>query len=124
MLGEVIANARHGDVFEAFSTGSATAGQVHPLTLEYLKASGVTTDGRVSQVWPLVSEHTLDIIITILDIHENEACPLWMGETPRLHWGMPDPSRVEGPEHKVQQAFFDVMDALNEKLLELRLSRV
>jgi hypothetical protein len=37
---------------------------------------------------------------------------------------MPDPSRVEGPEHRVQQAFFDVMDALNEKLFKLRLSRV
>jgi arsenate reductase len=124
VLGEVIANARHGDAFEAFSAGSAPAGEVHPLTLQYLQARGLPTEGLVSQSWQDFSDQHLDLVITVCDSAAKEACPLWMGETPRLHWGMPDPSRVEGPEHRVQQAFFDVMDALNEKLFELRLSQV
>ena len=114
VLGEVIANARHGDAFEAFSAGSAPAGEVHQLTLQYLQARGLPTEGLVSQSWQDFSDQQLDLVITVCDSAAKEACPLWMGETPRLHWGMPDPSRVEGPEHRVQQAFFDVMDALNE----------
>ena len=120
VLGEVIANTRHGDVFEAYSAGSAPAGEVHPLTLRYLKARALTVEGLKSQSWDDFEDEGLDLVITVCDSAANEICPLWMGETPRLHWGMPDPSRVEGSEQEVKRAFYNVMDALDAKLSELR----
>ena len=120
VLGEVIANTRHGDVFEAYSAGSAPAGEVHPLTLRYLKARALTVEGLKSQSWDDFEGGGLDLVITVCDSAANEICPLWMGETPRLHWGMPDPSRVEGSEQEVERAFYNVMDALDAKLSELR----
>ena len=120
MLGEVIANAKHSDAFEAYSAGSAPAGEVHPLTLRYLKARDFPVTGLKSQSWDDFEDEGLDLVITVCDSAANETCPLWMGETPRLHWGMPDPSRVEGSEQEVERAFYDVMDALDAKLSELR----
>ena len=120
ILGEVIANTKHSDVFEAYSAGSAPAGEVHPLTLRYLKARDLPVEGLKSQSWDDFEDEGLDLVITVCDSAANEICPLWMGETPRLHWGMPDPSRVEGSEQEVERTFYDVMDALDAKLSELR----
>ena len=120
VLGEVIANTKHGDVFEAYSAGSAPAGEVHPLTLRYLKARDLPVEGLKSQSWDDFEDEGLDLVITVCDSAASETCPLWMGETPRLHWGMPDPSRVEGSEQEVERAFYDTMDALDAKLSELR----
>jgi arsenate reductase len=120
VLGEVIANTKHSDVFEAYSAGSAPAGEVHPLTLRYLKARDLPVEGLKSQSWDDFEDEGLDLVITVCDSAANEICPLWMGETPRLHWGMPDPSRVEGSEQEVERTFYDVMDALDAKLSELR----
>ena len=120
MLGEVIANTKHGDVFEAYSAGSAPADKVHPLTLRYLKARDLPFAGLTSRSWDDFEGEGLDLVITVCDSAANETCPLWMGEPPRLHWGMPDPSRVEGSEQEVERAFYNVMDALDAKLSELR----
>ena len=120
VLGEVIANTKHGDVFDAYSAGSAPAGEVHPLTLRYLKARNLPVEGLKSQSWDDFEDEGLDLVITVCDSAASETCPLWMGETPRLHWGMPDPSRVGGSEQEVERAFYDVMDALDTKLSELR----
>ena len=120
VLGEVIANTKHSDAFEAYSAGSAPAGEVHPLTLRYLKARNLPVAGLKSQSWDDFEDEGLDLVITVCDSAANETCPLWMGETPRLHWGMPDPSRVEGSEQEVERAFYNVMDALDAKLFELR----
>ena len=120
VLGEVIANTKHSDIFEAYSAGSAPAGEVHPLTLRYLKARDLPVEGLKSQSWDDFEDEGLDLVITVCDSAASETCPLWMGETPRLHWGMPDPSRVEGSEQEVERAFYNVMDALDAKLSELR----
>lgn len=122
MLGEVIANAKYGEVFEAYSAGSAPAGEVHALTLKYLKARELPTEGLQSQSWDEFEDEGWDFVITVCDSAANEICPLWMGETPRLHWGMPDPSRVDGSEQDVERAFNEVMDALDAKLSELCVS--
>lgn len=118
----MIANAKYGEVFEAYSAGSAPAGEVHPLTLKYLKARELPTEGLQSQSWDEFEDEGLDFVITVCDSAANETCPLWMGETPRLHWGMPDPSRVDGSEQDVERAFNEVMDALDAKLSELCVS--
>ena len=92
----------------------------HPLTLRYLKARDLSVEGLKSQSWDDFEDEGLDLVITVCDSAASETCPLWMGETSRLHWGMPDPSRVEGSEQEVERAFYNVMDALDAKLSELR----
>ena len=58
--------------------------------------------------------------MTVCDGAAGEACPLWMKGAERAHWGMSDPSRIEGDEAVIRAAFDDVVDALDEKLSSLR----
>ena len=120
MLAEVIANSQFVGVFRAFSAGSRPAGEIHPLTLKFLAARGLPTEGLSSQSWDDFSNQEFDLVVTVCDTAANEACPLWMSDAPRAHWGMPDPSRVTGDEAAIEAAFFTVMDALESKLAALR----
>ena len=120
MLAGVIANSQFEGVFHAFSAGSRPAGEIHPLTLKFLAARGLPTEGLSSQSWDDFSNQEFDLVVTVCDSAANEACPLWMSDAPRAHWGMPDPSRVTGDEAAIEAAFFTVMDALESKLAALR----
>ena len=120
VLAEAIANARFDGVFRAFSAGSQPAGEVHPLTLKFLKARGLPTEGLKSQSWDDFSDQEFDLVVTVCDSAANESCPLWMSEAPRAHWGMPDPSRATGSEAEIESAFFDVMNALESQLAALQ----
>ena len=89
VIAEVVANQRYGDRVLAYSAGSAPAGEVHPLTLKYLTERGYSVEGLKSQSWDEFAECGVDIAITVCDSAAGEACPLWMGDTQRLHWVCP-----------------------------------
>ena len=120
ILGEVLANENYNGFFRAYSAGSQPAGEIHPLTLHYLKARSLPTEGLQSQSWDEFDDHDFDWVITVCDSAAAEPCPLWMTEANRLHWSMRDPSKQEGDDKAVEGAFFEVMDALDQKLLELK----
>ena len=120
ILAEVIANTQFEGFFQAFSAGSQPAGEIHPLTLKFLDARGLPTEGLNSQSWDDFADQQFDLVVTVCDSAANESCPLWMSDAPRAHWGMPDPSRAEGDEADIERAFFAVMDALESQLAELK----
>jgi arsenate reductase len=120
ILAEVIANTQFEGFFQAFSAGSQPAGEIHPLTLKFLDARGLPTEGLNSQSWDEFADQQFNLVVTVCDSAANESCPLWMSDAPRAHWGMPDPSRAEGDEADIERAFFAVMDALESQLVELK----
>jgi arsenate reductase len=120
ILAEVIANTQFEGFFQAFSAGSQPAGEIHPLTLKFLDARGLPTEGLKSQSWDDFADQQFDLVVTVCDSAANESCPLWMSDAPRAHWGMHDPSRAEGDEADIERAFFAVMDALESQLVELK----
>ena len=120
VLAEVIANARFDDFYRAYSAGSQPAGQIHPLTLEFLSARGLPTGGLRSQSWDDFADQEFDLVVTVCDSAANESCPLWMSDAPRAHWGMPDPSRVAGDAAAIESAFYAVMDTLESQLVALK----
>jgi arsenate reductase len=120
VLAEVIANARFDGFYSAFSAGSQPAGQIHPLTLEFLSARGLPTGGLRSQSWDDFADQEFDLVVTVCDSAANESCPLWMSDAPRAHWGIPDPSRVAGDAAAIESAFYAVMDTLESQLVALK----
>ena len=119
VIAEAVANQRYGDRVRAYSAGSQPADEVHPLTLKYLSERGYPIQGLESQSWHDYADHAIDVAITVCDSAAGEVWPLWMGDVRRLHWGMPDPSRLDGDETAVREAFCSVMDALDAKLATL-----
>ena len=118
ILCEAIASQRGAGVIHAASAGSAPVDAVHPLTLRYLEERGYSTAGLRSQSWHDLEGFEPDRVITVCDSAAGEACPLWMGEVERQHWGLPDPSRIEGDEVAIRSAFMAVIDRIEAKVDE------
>lgn len=116
ILSESMTNALAGGRIQAFSAGSQPVGEVHPLTLKYLAARGYPTRGLQSQSWHEFEAKKPDVVITVCDSAANEACPLWFDEGVKVHWGLRDPSKIEGSEYEQQAAFFSVMDLIQARV--------
>lgn len=105
ILSEAITNHLGGGALQAFSAGSAPAGQVHPLTLTFLQEANIPIEGLASKSWDLFADLKPDAVITLCDSAAAESCPLWMGESLRLHWGLVDPSKGATDSDFARQAF-------------------
>ncbi|MGG2397770.1 arsenate reductase ArsC [Pseudomonas sp. SH1-B] len=90
---------------EAVSSGSFPRGQVLPRSLSTLEAAGISTDGLSSKGNDAFEDCPPDIVITVCDKAAGEACPVYFGPALKTHWGLEDPSYVEGDEATVDAAF-------------------
>ena len=122
ILCEAIANQRGQGLLQAASAGRTPVESVHPQTLRYLTERGYETAGLVSQSWNDLEGFEPDRVITVCDSAAGEACPLWMGNVEKGHWGLPDPSRVEGDEAVIRDAFMSVIDRIEGKVDEWMLA--
>ena len=118
ILSEAITNQRARGILTAASAGSAPVDAVHPLTLRFLQERGYDTAGLASQSWADLEAFEPDRVITVCDTAAGEACPLWMSDVEKMHWGLPDPSRVDGDDETVRAAFMAVIDRIELKVDE------
>lgn len=105
ILSEAITNKVGAGILEARSAGSSPSGEVHPLSLKYLQEAGYPTDGLRSQSWDDFESWNPDIVITVCDQAAAESCPVWFGNNLKVHWGLADPSKVEGTDDEKAAAF-------------------
>jgi arsenate reductase len=102
--------------FTAYSAGSFPIGSVHPLSLETLKARGISTTGYSSKSWDNFANYPIDIVITVCDAASGESCPIFP-ETPlKAHWGVPDPAKFQGTESEIRSEFSRVCDILERRI--------
>ncbi len=87
--------------FEAVSSASFPKGQVLPRSLSTLQA----TQGLYSKGNDAFEGSPPDVVITVCDKAAGEACPVYFGPALKAHWGLEDPSDVDGDEASIQAAF-------------------
>jgi arsenate reductase (thioredoxin) len=125
VLAEALFNHLGGGRVVAHSAGSKPVGRVNPRALEALTGAGLPTAGLRSKSWDefAAGAHplppTLDLVVTVCDNAAGETCPLWTGAPMRVHWGLPDPAAVEGPQQAQRQAFAETMLALRSRIERL-----
>jgi len=119
ILSEAITNHLAAGDIQAFSAGSQPSGEVHPLSIRYLQERGIDTSGLQSQSWDAIEAEQPDVVITVCDSAANESCPVWFGDTVKVHWGLPDPSKLEGSEEEIREAFYAVMDTIEKRVSRL-----
>ncbi|WP_430462867.1 arsenate reductase ArsC [Thalassolituus sp. LLYu03] len=119
ILAEAICRDEAGDVFDVRSAGSQPAGVVFPGTLNFLTAHNIRTDGLQSQSWDEFAAFNPDVVITVCDSAAGEACPLWMGSSLKVHWGLTDPSKETDPVRQLQ-LFTDVAAELRRRIRVLK----
>ncbi|OEC37685.1 ArsC family transcriptional regulator [Pseudomonas sp. 1D4] len=105
ILSEALFNHLAPDGFEAVSAGSHPKGQVLPRSLTTLARAGIATDGLSSKGNDAFEHSPPDIVVTVCDNAAGEACPVYFGPALKTHWGLADPSDVQGSEAEVDAAF-------------------
>lgn len=116
ILCEAITNGSNNAHLEARSAGSAPVGEVHPLSVKYLAQRGYATDGLCSQSWDEFENYHADVVITVCDSAAGEACPVYFGNSLKVHWGLSDPSKLEGSEQDKATAFNDTIDIIETRV--------
>ena len=103
-----------GDRFEVLSAGTRPS-LVRPEAIAVMSELGIDLSGhRSKHVREFDGQH-FDYVITVCE-HANESCPIFPGDTERIHWSVPDPAAVEGGETERLAAFRRVRDSLAETL--------
>ncbi|GEA05358.1 hypothetical protein KUL42_01190 [Alteromonas sp. KUL42] len=94
-------------------------GEVHPLSLKYLGERGYKTEGLKSQSWDEFEAYSPDLVVTVCDSAAGESCPIYFGQSLKVHWGLEDPSKLEGTDSEKASAFNQTMDIIEKRVLAL-----
>jgi len=108
IMAEAVLNREGLGRIQAFSAGSRPHEAPHRLATGLLDELGYETEGFRSKSWDEFlgpDAPQLDLVITVCDAAADEACPAFPGVPMRVHWGLDDPARVEGPVEARRAAF-------------------
>jgi protein-tyrosine-phosphatase len=119
IIAECVMNRLGRGRFKACSAGSQPRGAVHPGALELLRRLNYDTGDLRSKSWEEFAQlgaPALEFVFTVCDDAAGETCPVWPGQPMSAHWGLPDPSRVEGTEAERALAFADTHRMLTQRI--------
>lgn len=119
IIAEAVMNRLGMGKFKAFSAGSMPSGKVQPMALALLRQLNYDTSGLRSKGWDEFAKPgapVLDFVFTVCDNAANETCPVWPGQPMSAHWGLPDPSAVQGNETERALAYADTHRMLYQRI--------
>ena len=103
-----------GDRFEVASAGVSPT-RVRPEAVEAMRETGIDISTHRSKSVDEFVGREFDYVITVCD-NANEQCPVFPGETKRIHWSFDDPAAAEGDERARLAVFRRVRDEIEQRL--------
>lgn len=119
VLAECAMNRLGKGKYKAYSAGSMPSGRVHPMALDLLKSLNYDISSLTSKSWDVFAvpgAPQMDFIFTVCDNAAHETCPIWPGHPASAHWGLPDPSAVQGTEAEKRLAFAETYRMLSQRI--------
>jgi arsenate reductase (thioredoxin) len=114
-MAEGLLRARGGSTYEVFSAGTQPR-VVHPLAIKAMQEIGIDLrDHRAKNLEEFRTQPPMDLVVTVCD-EAAEACPYFPNARHQVHWGFPDPSRVEGSEEERLAAFRHIRDLIATRI--------
>ena len=103
-----------GDRFEAESAGTKP-GQVRPEAITVMKELGIDISGHRSKHVDEFKDQSFDYVLTVCD-NAKESCPVYPGQTKRIHKAFEDPAAFQGSETERLALFRRVRDEIRDYL--------
>ncbi|WDY57347.1 arsenate reductase ArsC [Pseudomonas sp. PSKL.D1] len=116
VLSEGLFNQMAPEGMIAVSSGSHPSGRLNPCAISTLQSLGVETSRLYSKGSDSFQNDPPDIVITVCDNANGEPCPVYFGPAVKSHWGLPDPSDVQGSDEEVQAAFDATVAHIRQRL--------
>lgn len=101
-----------GDRFEVDSAGTKPS-HVRPEAIAAMKELGIDISGHRSKSVDEFNGQQFDYVLTVCD-NAKESCPIYPGQTTRIHHRFDDPAEVKGSEEERLAVFRRVRDELRE----------
>jgi arsenate reductase len=102
-IAEALLGHYGGSDFLVRSAGTE-ATRVNPFAVRVLAEVGIDWSAARSKVLTEYIEEPWDYVITVCD-RARQSCPVFPGQMNSLHWGLDDPSEVEGTDQEKREAF-------------------
>ena len=105
--------------FEAYSAG-LEPGKLNPIVVEAMREIGVDISGKQTKAVSdmIKSGKSFAYVITVCDETNAERCPIFPGNTTRLHWSFPDPSTIQGSHEDKLAGTRRIRDTIKAKVEE------
>jgi arsenate reductase len=119
ILAESIMRKDGAGRFSSFSAGSHPKGGINPFALKVLRAANYPIDGMRSKSWlefAAMGAPVLDFVFTVCDHAAGEVCPVWPGQPMTAHWGIEDPTAVQGTDIEKEAAFVAAFRYLKNRI--------
>jgi len=116
IIGEALADHLGQGKLRGLSAGSMPTGKVNDNALAVLQRHGVAVNSPSSKNMDDLEGEQVDMVITVCDAAAGEACPVWLGDTPKVHWGLADPAHATGTEADINAAFETTFDELYARI--------
>ena len=104
----------NGNRFEVASAGVEPT-HVRPEAVEVMSEIGIDISAHRSKSVDEFAGKEFDYVITVCD-NANEHCPIFPGNTKRIHWSFDDPAAAEGDEKTKRAIFRRVRDEIRSRL--------
>ena len=102
-IAEALLGRYGGADFEVRSAGTVVT-RVNPFAIAALGELGIDWSGAASKSITEFLDQQFDYVITVCD-RARATCPVFPGSSNTLHWGLDDPSEVEGTDEEQAAAF-------------------
>lgn len=109
-MGEGLLRHLAGDRFEVASAGVSPT-RVRPEAIKAMREIGIDISDQQAKSVDVFTGQEFDYVITVCD-NANEHCPVFPGNTTRIHWSFDDPALAEGNDESRLAVFRRVRDEI------------
>jgi arsenate reductase len=111
---------KYGEGSFVVESAGLEPGVLNPLAIEVLKEEDIDISGKKTRsVFELFKTgHLYRYVITVCDESKAQGCPIFPGQTSRIHWSFEDPSSFEGSWEEKLEKTRVVKEQIKEKVLE------
>jgi protein-tyrosine-phosphatase len=104
-MAEAILRHLSGGEWRVESAGTAPQPEIHPMARIAVKSLlNLDMAGQFPKMLDRFAGERFSHVITVCD-RAAETCPVFPGETERIHWSLEDPAAVTGSAEERQRAF-------------------
>ncbi|MBW8875603.1 MAG: arsenate reductase ArsC [Acidobacteria bacterium] len=93
----------------------ATATLSQPPSFLKIRERGLDISGQRSKPMDEVVGERFDFVVTVCD-NARESCPVFPGDSERIHWSIADPAAVAGEERQRRDAFKKAANELTTRI--------
>jgi len=118
-MAEALLQYHAADTFQVESAG-LEPGELNPLAVTAMQEMDIDISNKqTNSVFDfLKEERTYNFVITVCDESRSEQCPIFPGNSKRLHWSFPDPSKLTGTYEENLKRTIQIRNEIESKIIE------